>query len=329
MSNQKIFNALIIGAGNIGCTYDKPSSEAVLTHAHAYSRHKRMKLKGIVDIDANRATKASKVWSCPSYTNIIDAVEQARPDMISVCVPDGAHEEVLRVIAKTKHRPRLVICEKPLTTTPTHSKAILSLFKKYHIPLLVDHTRRFDQTVVETKLAYDRGEYGASISAWATYSKGILHSGTHIIDLARYFFGEIKKQKTVFQRDDFGHKIDRTVGAFLSFERCPQFYLIAGNVSAYEYFQFDIVCEKARVSFFDLGFRYSVQKITRDTHYGCKVLGDPVIRDTQFAKAMTSLIQNAVDVLDQKAEMRCSGEDAYITQQVCWDLLNTSSKKTH
>ena len=34
---EKKYNVVIIGSGNIGAFYDEPGSEQILTHAHAFS----------------------------------------------------------------------------------------------------------------------------------------------------------------------------------------------------------------------------------------------------------------------------------------------------
>ncbi len=316
----------MVGAGRIGTGFDTPRSKRVLTHAHAYLRHPRVELKGIVDTQAASAHKAAKAWSCEAFTDLEIALEHVRPELVSVCTPNDTHEAVLRAIANGKYRPRLVICEKPLAPDPARAKKIAMLYRKRRIALLVDHTRRFDPEVVATKAAFDRGEYGKALFGWATYSRGILHSGPHIIDLARYFFGEVTSMKSLFARED-GNPGDKSVGAFLTMERCPQFFLMPGDARKYEYFQFDLTCEKGRISFFDLGFRMSRQRVIDDPVYkGYKILSKPLIKQTGFSVAMQELINQAVDVLDGKAKPRCDGMDAARTQEVCWKLLKNSPR---
>jgi predicted dehydrogenase len=323
MSNKRSYNAIIVGAGRIGCTFDTPRSASVLTHAHAYAASRRTRLAGIVDTNGRRAEAAARVWSCAPYTNLHAALEREHPDLVSVCTPDLTHGAVLKQIAESRCHPRLVICEKPVTSHPQETRHLLPLYHRKGILLLVNHTRRFDRTVVEEKEAFARGRYGKALFGWATYGKGILHSGSHIIDLARYFFGEAISSEALFKRNDCGRSADRTVGAFLTFTSCPQFYLMAGDASRYDYFQFDIVCEKARVSFFDLGFRYSIQRVIADPVYaGYRVLAKPAVKRTHFSVAMKELADHAAACVEGKAALRCDGEDALKTQSVCWNLLH-------
>ena len=323
MSKRRRYNTLIVGAGRIGCGYDTPHSSRILTHAHAYRAHGRTRLTAIVDVDLKRARAAARTWSCKAYADLQDALNEERPEIVSVCTPDDTHGRVLQQIAAAAHRPRLVICEKPLTLKPTETATLLTLYRKKRIALLVNHTRRFDPTVVQVAADLKRGRYGKVLFGWATYSNGILHSGSHIMDLVRLFFGEPRMSRSLFARRDRPRTTDRTIGAFLALERCPQFHLMAGDGSRYDYFQFDIVCERGRISFFDLGFRYAVQLVAPDPVYpGYRALGKPVIRDTQFDVAMKELVDNAVQFLDGKSALRCDGQDAYQTQRLCWKLLH-------
>ncbi|MEN9558539.1 MAG: hypothetical protein RL141_908 [Candidatus Parcubacteria bacterium] len=322
MSSPKRYKALIIGAGRIGCLFDTPQSSAILTHAHGYKRYARTELAGIADTDARRAHVAARRWGCRAYTSVAEAMEYERPDIVSVCTPDATHGVVLKALLRGVHRPRLVICEKPVTLRLSETARLVTAYQKARIPLLINHTRRFDPTVVSIKHDLDAGMYGNVLGGFATYGKGILHSGPHIIDLARYFFGEVTTDRTLFSRKDYAHPVDRTVGAFLAFRRCPQFYLMAGDASRYDYFQFDILCEKGRISFDTLGFRVTKQRVIPDPVYaGYQGLSAPISKKTQFDVAMVELVRHAVACLEGTEPLRCSAKDAYHTQTVCERLL--------
>ena len=56
--SRMIFNALVIGSGNVGAFYDEPSSTHCLTHAHAFTKHDGFHLVGFVDDDLEKARRA-------------------------------------------------------------------------------------------------------------------------------------------------------------------------------------------------------------------------------------------------------------------------------
>ncbi|MCX6723043.1 MAG: Gfo/Idh/MocA family oxidoreductase, partial [Candidatus Staskawiczbacteria bacterium] len=116
--------------------------------------------------------------------------KQTQPDIVSICVPDGQHFLILKKIIK--YKPKLVICEKPITTKIVDTEKIIKLYKKNKISVLVNYSRRFDVVIQQLKKDLSENKYGRVVSASGIYSKGILHNGSHLIDLASFLFGKIK-----------------------------------------------------------------------------------------------------------------------------------------
>jgi len=156
------------------------------------------------------------------------------------------------------------------------------------------------------------------ICASVIYGKGILHSGTHIIDLLRYLFGEVKEYKALHSIKDCIGFDDVTIGGFLRLKRCDQCYVMAGDDREYSFFQLDIVCEKSRLYFSDLGFLFTEQQVINDPVYkGYKILGKSKTRKTNFDKAMINMVSNAVGHISVGEPLVCDAEDAMETQKIC------------
>ena len=62
-----------------------------------------------------------------------------------VAVDTSQHFQVLSKILKLKLKPKIVICEKPLTNNLKFSKIIISEFKKNKIKLIINYQRRWDK----------------------------------------------------------------------------------------------------------------------------------------------------------------------------------------
>ncbi|MDD5431178.1 MAG: Gfo/Idh/MocA family oxidoreductase [Candidatus Pacebacteria bacterium] len=325
MSKQNTYKAAIIGAGRIASGYDSLESPKILTHAHAYKKHGNVELLGFYDTDAGKAEQAAKKWSAGFFGDLIE-LDAAAPEIISVCVPDGEHSGVLKKIAGFKNKPKIVICEKPITAEIKDTEEVIKLYEDKKIPLLIDHTQRFNPTAREAAEKIKNGEYGKVVCASAVYSNGVLHGGTHVLDLARYFFGEVESFKVLYKIKDREGE-DMTVGAFLEFENCPQFYFMTDDERNYSYSRFDIVCEKGRVSFPDFWFTLTEQKVVSDPVYkGDRILSEPIIQKTKFDEALLYLISNAINHIESGEALLSSGEDAAKTQKACHDLLNEALK---
>ena len=153
------------------------------------------------------------------------------------------------------------------------------------------------------------------------YSKGLLHNGSHLIDLARYLFGEVASATPLYESiDDDTHK--PTVAGFLTFTNCPQFHLAVANEKRYGVFELDILAENARIRLTEHGFACSIQRAQEDKRYpGFPVLGKAIIKKTGLPQAMYRLIDNSVAHLEKKSTLLCSGREVLRTQEICELLL--------
>lgn len=313
------YKAVIIGAGRIGANFDSPKSVKIMTHAHAYFNHPKIELAGFLDIDKKAVLRAAKKWGSKPYHKMDKIMKDIRPDIVSICVPDSEHFKLLLEVAK--YKPKLIICEKPVTADIKKTRKIIKLYKKIGIPVLVNYSRRFDKLAQKIQKEIKEEKYGKVLCASGIYTKGIMHNGSHMIDFARYFFGEIKKSSVLYSVNDYGKK-DKSVAGFLEFDKCKQFYLMAGDDRQYFIFELDIILEKGRLRFFDSDQYLSIQKVINDPLYPrCRCLDKPIIKKTMTNNALISLINNAVEHLEKNKPLICDINNARQTEKVCFSLL--------
>lgn len=316
----KRYTAVVIGAGRIGATFDTPTSKEVLTHAHAYALHPEIELVGICDLRPEIAKAAGKRWNTPWFDHVDDMLSTLRPDIVSVCVSTDQHAALLRRIAKFK--PKLVICEKPVTDSINETKKIIRELKRLGIPVLVNHSRRFDGELAIIQNNFRKGKYGKAISASMLYTHGVLNNGSHVLDVARWFFGEAKKIQPLHKHHD-GLKHDPSVDAHIVFEKCPSFSLMSGDDREYSIIEFDLLCEKARIRFSDFGAPpIAIQFPGPNPLYrGYRSLSlAKTIKSTGHTRNMYHLIESAVGVLNRQEPLRCTMEDSLRTQELCLTL---------
>jgi predicted dehydrogenase len=317
--SSNIYKVAIVGAGRIGCGFDTPESSHVLTHAHAICNDPRLELAAIVDSDAGKKSEAEK-WGTQFFTDIETMWTAVKPDIVVIATPDATHAALLEQIAGRS--PRLIICEKPVATNESEA-AELRKGNAGHVPIIVNFSRRFDTTVQEIGSDIAAGKFGKVLSASGTYTKGIFHNGSHMLDLARYLFGEMTSTHAYASVPDFPEG-ESTIGAMLSFERCPQFHLVAADARAYAIFELDILTEKARIRFVDEGSRLITQDVIDDPLYaGFRILGEERIQETGLSHALAQLMTRAVAVLDGAAKPQPSLDDALKTHAACAAIVET------
>lgn len=92
-------------------------------------------------------------------------------EILSVCTPPETHLGIVAEIIQLESL-KAIYLEKPIATTLSDAQKIINLCRDANILLVVNHQRQF-------------------INPKFTFSRGILHTGTHVFDLIRKLFGEI------------------------------------------------------------------------------------------------------------------------------------------
>lgn len=324
---DNIYTAVIIGAGRIASGFDTPRSREVLTHAHAYSAHPRTVLKGITDVDKKKGMAAARKWSTEFFPDCDAMLVAVKPDIISIATPDETHFAMLMKVMK--YRPKLILCEKPVVSTAKEAELLEAAARKSGVPILVNYPRRFERDVQEIRAAITRGAFGNIISGRAIYSKGIVHNGSHAIDLCRYLFGELKSFSVHHRVYDYKAD-DPTTGAFLTFERCPQFYLVAGDERAYSSFEFDVVGEKKRATIVNEGFEFlTTEEVRPDPIYaGYRILKALPRKKMLWDQALYDAVGHAVRHLEKKIPLISDVFNAIRTHRACLALVKQKIKNS-
>ena len=320
-NRQKIYKAVIIGAGRIASGFDTPRTKEILTHAHAVSEHSKFMLLGMSDIDTRRGEKEARKWGTAFYDNTEKMLKEVKPDAIIIATPDHTHAKLLDKVSRTK--PKLIICEKPVLANMSEMSLIAKKVVSQKIPILVNFSRRFDSTVCEVRDALMKGKYGKVISAHCVYTNGILHNGSHALDLARFLFGDLLSATASYVVDDRSKK-EPSVAGFATFKRCSKFSLTAGDERAYAIFEFDILTEKKYIRFENFGFDLVVQGVVPDPIFkGFRALGKKQHIKTGLVRAMEELYDHAALVLEKKTKPISSLEEGLKTQAACFKFLSS------
>lgn len=174
--------AVVIGCGRVGSGWDEwAESGAPRTHAGCYQTSDLTELVGLCDVNPIRAADAGERRGVEPWADVDECLQEARPELVSVCTPPGQHLEVVRRCVE--YGVPAVLCEKPLAGTLEDACAIARLAEDSATAVGVMHHRRWLKpfTVVA----------GETQEVVATYSGGLLNNGTHALDFVRHAVGEV------------------------------------------------------------------------------------------------------------------------------------------
>jgi predicted dehydrogenase len=184
------YRAAVVGCGRIGLLMEEdPRQARPATHAGAFAMNPRTELAGLVDIDEAQRQRAAEMYpgvACfADYREMLDAV---RPDIVAVAPPPDGHRSVVEAAAKAG--VRTIICEKPIAPTLEDATSMIAACREADAMLFVNHARRFDPLIRTARDEVVRGAIGEVLQAACLYTAGLMNTGTHLLDLLRFFLGD-------------------------------------------------------------------------------------------------------------------------------------------
>lgn len=140
-------------------------------HADSYSRNKKVRVTAAAAID--NLEPFSKKWNIPQvYENYNEMLAREDIDLVSVCVPNFLHHDV--VIAAAEHGKH-VFCEKPMATSVADAREMLETCRKADVKLFYGEDWCFAPALRRMIDVINEGAIGRMLYVKAKEC----HNGTH------------------------------------------------------------------------------------------------------------------------------------------------------
>lgn len=187
------YKALLIGLGQIGMGYDYDesldSSDLILSHAQALSKHNSFDLVGGVDSCLESQKKFSKKFRRPTYNNYLDALEENTIDIVIIATPTESHLQLIQEVL-LESSPKLIILEKPLSYSSKESDSIIEMGRDYGVPIAVNYFRAYEPVYKELSKSLASGSLGFPLTAVIKYTNGVINNGSHWVQYISSFLGQ-------------------------------------------------------------------------------------------------------------------------------------------
>lgn len=328
MSTNNFIRVAIIGCGQIGTEWDRtnPTTSLALTHASAFSRHKRAQLVALCDCDKGRLYSAAQHWQVPHiYTDPRQLFAEQSIDLAIIATPSATRWNVIEpaLLAGVK----TLVIEKPLASTLEESRRLAHAIDAAGVRSLVNYSRNWDPSMREIKDRIAAGEMGKVQRVIATYGKGICNNGSHLVDLTGFLcsarpvraralnspfdvseacwsaFGERSWDAQVELLDDNGASINLT--------------LLGTDQRAFTCFELRIIGQKAIFNLSLGGRHLSWQELQDDLNFsGHLIPAPPVVLLSRYLEAMHIMADEAVLLsLGEITTTSCDAHSALLTAQ--------------
>ncbi|MBP7585345.1 MAG: Gfo/Idh/MocA family oxidoreductase [Spirochaetes bacterium] len=318
--------AALIGCGRIGVLLENdPLRYKPCTHYGGLTAA-GLRAGSACDIDGARLVNfGRRAGIAPQslYTDFRELLGREKPPLVIIATWTGSHAEIgIRACAAGA---RVIVCEKPMAHNLAHAGALLRACKKSGTRLIVNHERRYDHRYRKVRDLIAGGTIGEVRSVRAsilssgyrgksTIGEGggpLMHDGTHMVDIIRYFFGEIESVSGEFERR--GRKIgyeDRAV-AWLRTRSGVDVFLEAGGNRRYFMFDLDISGSDGRIVIGN-GYQRLYRSRKSRLYAGFRDLAEVPFPKTRERNCFTEVYRQARAALSGKeVDILSSGEDGY------------------
>lgn len=278
-------NVAIIGCGLIG----KKRARALQSVSDS--------LKIVCDIDTDRAEELARGYGCEYETNWEKVI--CRPD-IQVVINSSINSMLEPVTVGALKAGKHVLCEKPLGRNVSEARRMVSAARSNQVLLKTGFNHRFHPALWEARRLLDEGKIGNCLAIRAAYGHGgrqgmetewralknlsgggeLIDQGVHVIDLIRWFGGEIIEVYGKVETKFWDIKVEDNAFAILKTEQDVTAAFHVSWTNWRNVFSFEIFGSEGYLSVTGLGGSYGTESL----EWGLRKLegGKPEIKVFDF-----------------------------------------------
>ena len=310
---------LIVGSGKIAGGFDKGRKlrDFPYTHAGAYIRDSRFKMIACVEPNKAHRIEFMKEWDIRFGFDSIDELLNLdyRFDVISICSPTTYHSHDIEVALQL--RPKLIFCEKPITTSLIDSERLVDACKAANVMMAVNHTRRWDSSVSELQANILSERMGKLRSIVGVYNKGLLNNGSHMLDLLNFLVGPMSVIKAGRPVSDYSSN-DQTIPVWLENEQSVPIYLACAHAEDYAFFELQLIFSLGVLIMEESGFYWRQRNARESPNFkGYRTLDEGGRLAGDYPNAMIKAIDNIYRAITRGDTLLSNGESALVAQRMC------------
>jgi len=261
---------LFYGAGNkaIGCDLNMREASVSLAKGIMLNGYG---IIGYIDLSVDNKNIAIKNYGGQAYDELEKALIENKNANVIIATPDIFHYE--NIIEVLNHNVIGIFVEKPIAMNAKEAYYILSEVRKRKMKIEVNYFRRFLPSYIKIKKDIGTNKFGKILFGRGTYDKGLLHNGSHMINLLLFLFGVVEF-KTVFGRNESQIKNDFNYSFLLSLPNQYEQNIVIqhGNSELYTMFELELYFEKKVIKFVDFGRKIKIYEPSEDIIPGYKNL---------------------------------------------------------
>ena len=187
-----MLKTVLVGFGKIAAGYsaDRRMNKFIKysTHVKILKDHPNFLLKAVVDNAQNTLDEAKRTWGVEEAVQTVEQLKDlSQFDVAVIAIPPKGRLDIIKKFNNLK----AIILEKPLAENIDEARRIKEFCESRKILVQVNFPRRFDDKII-SHLENLSDQIGEIQCAFGIYGNGLQNNGSHLIDLARLFLGDVK-----------------------------------------------------------------------------------------------------------------------------------------
>lgn len=184
-------------------------------HLNAWNDIAGVEIVAICDLDSAKAEKYAQMFRIPRhYADAEDMLRSEKPDFVDIVTTVESHRSLVE-LAAGQHVP--AICQKPFATNLKDASAMVEACARANVALMVHENFRWQRPLMEVARVISGGRIGKPFFGRISFRHdhnvyrnqpylamidrfAILDVGIHILDVARFYFGEARRLTCSIQR---------------------------------------------------------------------------------------------------------------------------------
>ena len=247
--------AAIIGCGRIGFILEgDPLRNKPCTHFGGVSQTS-IQITAACDINNERLNSFIEKTNLPphaAYSCHRNMLKEKSFDLIIIATWTENHSEI--ALDSINSGAKVIVLEKPISHSLKSAGDIIKAAQKKGCLVIINHERRYDYRYRKVRDIINSGKIGKVKTVNARILTGphrgesrvnsgggpLLHDGTHLVDIIRFYFGEVISVKGEFYRDGRDSGFEDTALAWMKTESGVNIFLESGGSRKYFLFELEI-----------------------------------------------------------------------------------------
>jgi len=257
----------------------------------------KKKIFGCYDINKKLALNFSKKYNCKNFSNANSLLKNKNINVIFICT---YHNSLFKYAMQSLINNKHIFIEKPGAKNLKELKNLYNFSKKNKsLKIQVGYNHRFHPSIIKAKNILKKNELGEIMYVRSNYGHGarldynkewrmnksksgggeLIDQGSHIIDLSRYFLGELTLHNSLLK--NFFWKSNVEDNAFLLLSNNNKVAFLHCSCTEWKNkFLFEIFCKNGKLQIDGLGRSYGTETLT--LYKMKKKMGKPSVKIWKF-----------------------------------------------